>query len=60
MLTKEDMLKAIAELPDDATFEDAVEKLHLLEMIDSGIADIEAGRAVTHDEAKQRMAHWLR
>jgi predicted transcriptional regulator len=54
------MLKAIAELPDDATFEDAVEKLHFLEMIDVGIADLDAGRMVTHDEAKRRMAHWLR
>ena len=30
MQTKEQILKAIEELPDDATFEDALERLYLL------------------------------
>ncbi len=59
MLTKQEMLDAIAELPDDATFEDAVDKLHLLDMVDQGLADLDNGRAVTHEEARRRMAHWL-
>jgi hypothetical protein len=53
------MLDAIAELPDDATFDDAVEKLHLLEMIDQRLADLDSGRSVTHEEARRRMADWL-
>lgn len=60
MLTKEDMINAIRELPDDATFEDAIERLHLLEMIDLGIAQIDRGEGVSHEEARQRMAQWLR
>jgi predicted transcriptional regulator len=59
VLTKQDMLDAIAELPENATFEDAVEKLYFLEMIDHGLADLDNGRWVTHEEARRRMAHWL-
>ena len=60
MVTKQAMVDAIAQLPDDATVEDAMERLYLLEGLDQGIAQIESGRFVTNDEAKRRMATWLR
>jgi predicted transcriptional regulator len=60
MVTKEQMLRAIQELPPEATVEDAVESLYLLAKVECGVAQAEAGQVVTHEEARRRMARWLR
>jgi predicted transcriptional regulator len=57
--TKEQMLRAITELPDDATIEDAMERLYLLYKVERGIAQADAGQKVSQDEARKRMAQWL-
>jgi hypothetical protein len=59
MTTKEQMLQAIRELPDEATVEDAMERLYLLYKIDRGIAQADAGQKVSQEEARTRMAQWL-
>jgi len=60
MNTKQQILKAIEELPDDANVEDALERLYLLYKIDKGIKQANAGELVSQDEARQRMAKWLK
>jgi hypothetical protein len=57
--TKEQMLKAIMELPDDATVEDAMERLYLLYKVERGIAQADAGQKVSQDEARQHGARSL-
>ena len=47
-------LHAVEQLPDDATLEDAMERLYLLEKIERGRADVREGRTVSHAEVKQR------
>ena len=59
MSAKEQMLKAIRELPDDATVEDAMERLYLLYKIERGIAQADAGQKVSQEEVRRRMARWL-
>ncbi len=59
MVTKEDMLAAIRALPPDASVDDAIEKLYLLQNVDRGITQAESGQTVSHDEARRRMAQWL-
>ena len=59
MITKDQMVEAIRSLPDDATIRDAIEQLELIEMIEQGLADVEAGRTVSHAEARKRFAEWL-
>jgi predicted transcriptional regulator len=58
--TKEQMLKVIQELPADATVEDAMERLYHLEKIERGIAQADAGQKISQDEARRRMARWLK
>ena len=60
MNTKQQILKAIEELPDDANVEDALERLYLLHKIDKGIKQVDAGELVSQDEASQRLAKWLK
>ena len=60
MGTKQQILKAIEELPDDASVEDAIDRLYLLYKIDKGIRQADRGELVSQDEARQRMAKWLK
>jgi predicted transcriptional regulator len=51
-----DQIKHVVdELPPDATFEDAIERLVFLAKIDAGLADLDAGRTVPHEEVKRRL-----
>ncbi|MBI2917715.1 MAG: hypothetical protein HYY01_06940 [Chloroflexi bacterium] len=55
MNTKQQVLKAIEELPADATLEDAIERLVLLAKIERGLAELDAGQGIDHAEAKRRL-----
>ncbi|NNE48294.1 MAG: hypothetical protein HKN37_16705 [Rhodothermales bacterium] len=52
---KERVLDAVRELPDDATVEDAMERLYFLAKVEKGLQQAEAGRTVSHEEAKRRL-----
>jgi hypothetical protein len=47
-------LHAVEQLPDDATLEDAMERLYLLEKIERGQADIRNGQMLAHAEVMAR------
>ena len=59
MTTKEAMLKAIEELPEDAGYEEAIERLYVLYKIQKGIAQVQAGKTISNEEAMERLAKWL-
>lgn len=52
---KQKVLEAIEQLPADATLEDAIERLVLLAKIERGLAELDAGQGIDHDEAKRRL-----
>lgn len=60
METKQQILKAIEELPDDASVEDAIERLYLLYKIEKGLRQAERGDLISQEDARQRMAEWLK
>jgi hypothetical protein len=59
MTVKEKMLKTVAELPDDASFEDAMERLFLLAKIERGLEQADQDKTISHQVVKDRMAKWL-
>jgi predicted transcriptional regulator len=52
---REQILHALEDLPPEATFEEAIERLVFLAKIDAGLAELDAGKGVPHDEAKRRL-----
>lgn len=60
METKQQILKAIEELPDNASVEDALERLYLLYKIEKGLRQADCGDLIGQEEARQRMAKWLK
>ena len=57
MQAKQQMLKAIEELPDDANIVDALERLY---KIDRRIKQADAGELISQEESRQRMTKWLK
>ena len=52
-------LRALQQRPEDATLEDAMERLYLLEKIERGRADLRAGRVVAHEDVVT-LDSWIR
>lgn len=59
MTVREKVIQAVQDLHDDASVEDAMERLLLLAKIERGLAQADAGEFVPHEEVKERMAKWL-
>ena len=59
MTIKEKILKAVNELSDDASVEDAMEKLLVLAKIERGLAQADLNETITHQAVKERLSKWL-
>jgi predicted transcriptional regulator len=60
MKTKEKMINALQELPDEASIEDAMERLLFLSKVERGLYQANAGNTISHAQVKERMAKWLK
>jgi len=56
---KEQVQQLLSALPEDATLEDIQYHIYVRQKIEQGLADVEAGRVVTHADVQQRLAKWL-
>ena len=52
---RERILEALQDLPDDATVDDAIERLLFLAKVDAGLAELDAGKGIPHEEVKRRL-----
>lgn len=57
-LAKAVIREVIEAQPDDASYEEIMRELAFERMVDRGLADVRAGRSVSHDEAVQRIRSW--
>ena len=60
MTTKDKLLHAVQDLPDDATIEDAMERFLFLAKVERGLAQADAEKTISHAEVRDRMARWLK
>jgi predicted transcriptional regulator len=59
MITKDQVIQTIKDLPDNFSTEELIQKIILLEKIETGLQQSDAGKVVSNDEAKKRLAKWL-
>ena len=52
MTIKEQALKAVAALPETATFEDVLERLLFISKVERGLAGADAGKLIPHEQVK--------
>ncbi len=59
MDTKQEILRAIENLPADAGIEDALDRLYLLYKVRKGLRQADAGKLVSQEEVRQPRRKWL-
>ncbi len=59
MINKDQVIQTIKDLPDNFSTEELIQKIILLEKIETGLQQSDAGKVVSSDEAKKRLAKWL-
>jgi predicted transcriptional regulator len=52
---KQRILDALGDLSDDASVEEAIERLYFLAKVEKGIAQLDAGHSLDHEEVKRRV-----
>ena len=55
---KNQVQKILEILPEDASLEDIQYHIYVRQMIEQGLADVEAGRVIPHEEVERRLAKW--
>jgi predicted transcriptional regulator len=58
MLTKTSVIKTINRFSDNFTIDELVDKMILLEKIETGIQDADSGRVISEDELEKRIEEW--
>ena len=56
---KEEVIRILERLPEDASFEDIQYHLYVRQKIEHGLEDIAEGRTLSEEEFDLRMAKWL-
>lgn len=59
MTVKEMAQKVIGNLPEETTFDDIQYHLYVLECIERGEKDVEAGNTLSEAEVRKRLSKWL-
>lgn len=57
-LRKAELIRSFGELPESATVEDFAEHLAYILGIEQGLADVQAGRTISHEELLERIRGW--
>ncbi len=56
---KEEVMRILELLPEDASLEDIQYHIYVRQKIGHGLEDVEAGRTLSEEELDQRMVRWL-
>ena len=59
MSAKQDIIKFVQGLPEDATMEDILYKLYVRARIEEGIKELDEGKGIRHEDAMERISEWL-
>lgn len=57
---KDQMVEIIREQPDDSSFDEILRELAFARMIERGLADVDEGRTLSHEEVRREVDSWGR
>ena len=55
MTTKQRVLAVLDRLPDDCSLEEVLYHLYVVQAVEHGRADVEAGRTLTHEQVEREL-----
>ena len=56
---KEQVHQILEKLPESASLEDIQYHIYVRQKIEQGLEDADAGRVISHDEVRRRLAKWI-
>jgi predicted transcriptional regulator len=56
---KEQVVRMIQAMPDDATVDDIMAELFFKLQVDAGLRELDEGKGIPHEEVGKRMSKWL-
>jgi predicted transcriptional regulator len=56
---KEQVIKMIQSLPEEATIDDIMAELYFRLQVDAGLRELDEGKGIPHEEVEKRMSKWL-
>ena len=59
-MKKTQLLETIHDMPEEFSVDDLLERLMVLQKIDEGQQQIQAGRSSTEKEARKKLEKWLK
>ena len=57
---KQKVLELVHDQPEDSSYDEILRELAFARMIERGLADVENGRTISHEEMKTRISSWAR
>jgi predicted transcriptional regulator len=57
---KQKVLDLVHDQPEDSSYDEILRELAFARMIERGLADVENGRTLSHEEMKTRISSWAR
>lgn len=56
---KEQVIRIVKGLPEDATIDDVMAELYFKMQVDAGLKELDDGKAIPHAAVEKRMSRWL-
>jgi predicted transcriptional regulator len=57
---KESVKELIDRLPADSNYEDIIAEIYFKQQVEEGLAELDSGKAISHEEVKKRIEKWLK
>jgi predicted transcriptional regulator len=55
---KQRVVDLVGDLPEDSSFDEILKELAFANMVERGLADVDAGRVVAHEEVLREIERW--
>ena len=52
---KQDVINMISHLPNECDYDDIMAEIYFKQKVDQGLKEIQAGKVISHEEAKKRL-----
>ncbi|MCF8094741.1 MAG: hypothetical protein K9J79_05200 [Desulfobacteraceae bacterium] len=59
MTTKEIAIKSIQQLPENASWQDILERINFVAGIRKGLQELDEGKGIPHDQVRDEFKEWL-
>jgi len=57
--TKEEVIKMIEQMPEEASVDDIMAELYFCQKVDSGLKELDEAKGIPHEQVKEHLRKWL-